>query len=1100
MRFGKITFLILSTLATVLGAEMPPGAGRVTMTSWPALSPDGQTVVFEWRDDIWSVSADGGRATRITAHPARDSYPKFSPDGKTVYFCSTRSGAQQLFSMPATGGPATQHSFHSSGGTLEAISPDGRTAILRGERDEPGFRPFRLILIDLLNESPERYLFNEKGGSSSWLPDGSAVLFCREGEQLYRKGYRGPRASSIWSYQPATGSFNQLIKEETEARSPLPWPDSKGYYYVSERDGCFNLWSRALDGGGDTQLTRFKKDGVMLPAISANGSTIIFRRGFDLWRIDPGKDSEARKLEIWQAEDLPHLDSEVRRITGTVDADFSPSGLEIVFKAEGELWVMDTVLREPNRITHTARLEDNPVFSQDGRYIYFLADDGVESQIWRISREDPDDYWWRSEAFVSEQLTFGPEPKRRFSLSPDGSRLAWVAGSGNLTIADPDGKNPTVLFECWDAPTFDWSPDGGWLAFAAQDQNFNRDIYIIPSDGSRPPFNVSRHPDFEGSPKWSPDGRHLAFTGRRLNNEMGLFCVNLRISEAGRSPRERREVEAEATMSDDPLYQDLADSQESEEEENSSPDTDPTVEDKPADLHQSERKNRLRIDFDGLPDRIVRLNTRGIEPERILWTGDSESILFQSKNSSNDTLYSIDPRPTARMDESYDARGLPIRAERDGTFYWIVDRAPARLKKGKLTRYPLETRMVRDRIAHQRLSFRLIWRTLRDRFYDPGMNGRDWDRMLAKYERTAAEAPDSRTFDRVVAMLLGELNASHLTFISEEWPRPWKNDGTEVHSTRHVGIRFGRTGPGDPLTVADVIPDSPAANCDPPIRPGDVIVRIDGRRVDGSMPEHRFMNGRMDRRIEVVVRDDEQREHTHLLQPISFEKATELAESAWVTANRRRVEDWSDGKLGYIHIARMFWNEFEQFERQIYAAGHGKSGLIIDIRDNSGGFITDHLLTVLCQPKHAVTIPRNGGPGYPQDRKVYASWHKPLVVLCNENSYSNAEIFAHAIKSLDRGKIVGVPTAGGVISAARDRILDAGTLRVPFRGWFLPDSGQDMEMNGAVPDVIVWPDPADLVAGKDKQLETAVQVLLDDVEKEVEEPFVPTYRNRGEAE
>ena len=196
----------------------------------------------------------------------------------------------------------------------------------------------------------------------------------------------------------------------------------------------------------------------------------------------------------------------------------------------------------------------------------------------------------------------------------------------------------------------------------------------------------------------------------------------------------------------------------------------------------------------------------------------------------------------------------------------------------------------------------------------------------------------------------------------------------------------------------------------------------------------------------------------------------------------------------------MFWNEFEQFERQIYAAGHGKSGLIIDIRDNSGGFITDHLLTVLCQPKHAVTIPRNGGPGYPQDRKVYASWHKPLVVLCNENSYSNAEIFAHAIKSLDRGKIVGVPTAGGVISAARDRILDAGTLRVPFRGWFLPDSGQDMEMNGAVPDVIVWPDPADLVAGKDKQLETAVQVLLDDVEKEVEEPFVPIYRNRGEAE
>ena len=1096
MRSGKVSLLILSLLAATVGAEIPPGAGRITMTSWPAVSPDGSTVVFEWRDDLWLVSSDGGRAERITAHPARDSYPKFSPDGKTIYFCSTRAGNLQLFSMPAGGGPATQHSFHSSGGFLESISPDGRTAILRGERDEPGFRPYRLILIDLHNEAPERYLFDEKGGSASWLPDGSGVLFCREGEQLYRKGYRGPRASSIWSYQVAAGTFTQWIKEETEARSPLPWPDGQGFHYVSERDGCFNLWSRAFSGGEDRQLTHFKMDGVMLPSLAANGSTIVFRRGFDLWRIDPGKDSEARKLEIWQAEDLPDLDSEVRRITGTVDADFSASGLEIVFKAEGELWVMDTVLREPNRITHTARLEDDPLFSPDGRHIYFIADDGVESQIWRISRKDPEEFWWRTEEFVSEQLTFGPEPKRRFSISPDGTRLAWVAGSGNLTVADLDAKNPKVLFECWDAPTFDWSPDGEWIAFAAQDQNFNRDIYIMPTDGSREPFNVSRHPDFEGSPRWSPDGRQLAFTGRRLNNEMGLFCVNLRISEAGRTIRDRRELEAEAAMRDDPLYQDDENS-ESDEEEASAP-AEVSVEETPR--SSDSRRNRLRIDFDGLSERIIRLNTRGIEPDRILWSGDSEAILFQSENSSNDTLYRIEPLSNARMEDIADARGLPIRAEKDGTLYWIVDRSPARLKGGRLTEWPIETRMVRDRIAHQRLSFRLIWRTLRDRFYDPGMNGRDWDRMLAKYERTAAEAPDSRTFDRVVAMLLGELNASHLTFISEEWPRPWQNEGTELHTTRHVGIRFGRTGPGDPLTVAEIIPDSPAALADPPIRPGDVIVRVNGRRIDGSMPEHRFMDGRMDRRIEIVVRDEDQVEHTHLLQPISYEKATELAESAWVTANRRRVEEWSEGKLGYIHIARMFWDEFEQFERQIYAAGHGKSGLIIDIRDNSGGFITDHLLTVLCQPKHAVTIPRNGGPGYPQDRKVYASWHKPLVVLCNENSYSNAEIFAHAVKTLGRGKLVGVPTAGGVISAARDQILDTGTLRVPFRGWFLPETGEDMEMNGAVPDVIVWPDPADLAAGKDKQLETAVQVLLKDVEEAVEHPFEPIYRSRGEAE
>ena len=191
----------------------------------------------------------------------------------------------------------------------------------------------------------------------------------------------------------------------------------------------------------------------------------------------------------------------------------------------------------------------------------------------------------------------------------------------------------------------------------------------------------------------------------------------------------------------------------------------------------------------------------------------------------------------------------------------------------------------------------------------------------------------------------------------------------------------------------------------------------------------------------------------------------------------------------------MYWNEFEQFEREIYAAGHGKEGLVIDIRDNGGGFITDHLLTVLCQPRHAVTIPRGGGPGYPQDRKVYASWHKPLVVVCNQNSFSNAEIFAHAIKTLKRGPIVGVPTAGGVISASREKILDAGTLRVPFRGWFSPEDGTDMEMNGAVPDHIVWPEPGQLVAGEDPQLQKAVEVLIKDVDTAEKENFVPKYRS-----
>ena len=200
-----------------------------------------------------------------------------------------------------------------------------------------------------------------------------------------------------------------------------------------------------------------------------------------------------------------------------------------------------------------------------------------------------------------------------------------------------------------------------------------------------------------------------------------------------------------------------------------------------------------------------------------------------------------------------------------------------------------------------------------------------------------------------------------------------------------------------------------------------------------------------------------------------------------VRHDRRRDAPLSGGRVGYLHIRGMNFPSFHRFEQELYAVGAGKDGLVIDVRDNGGGSTADHLLTALTQPVHAITVARGGKPGYPQDRMVYATWNKPIVVLCNQNSFSNAEIFSHAIKTLKRGKLVGVPTAGGVISTGGTTIMDVGYIRLPTRGWFLHEDGQDMELNGCVPDVVIWPDPADQAAGKDLQLEKAVSVLLEDV-------------------
>jgi tricorn protease len=279
--------------------------------------------------------------------------------------------------------------------------------------------------------------------------------------------------------------------------------------------------------------------------------------------------------------------------------------------------------------------------------------------------------------------------------------------------------------------------------------------------------------------------------------------------------------------------------------------------------------------------------------------------------------------------------------------------------------------------------------------------------------------------------------------------------------------------------VRDVIPKSPASRKESRVEAGEIVLKVDGKDVQPAMDVSSVLNGPMERDIVLTVQNGDKTREVPL-RPISYITARRLLYDDWIAENRKAVEKASGGTLGYLHISAMDDASFQKFQEELYHAGAGKDGLIIDVRENGGGSTTDHLLTALTQPRHALTLPRGGKvPGYPQDRMIYATWHKPVVVMCNQNSYSNAEIFSHAIKTLKRGKVVGVTTAGGVISTGAASIMDIGTLRLPFRGWYGLENGQDMELNGAKPDFIVWPQPGDQT---DRQLDKAVEVLKADVE------------------
>ena len=385
--------------------------------------------------------------------------------------------------------------------------------------------------------------------------------------------------------------------------------------------------------------------------------------------------------------------------------------------------------------------------------------------------------------------------------------------------------------------------------------------------------------------------------------------------------------------------------------------------------------------------------------------------------------------------------------------------------------------------------FDQAWRVMRDNWYDERMGNRNWDSIRRKYTDAAAQVPDLDTLATVVQLMLGEINGSHLGFYPGVSTRPDPTSGELVATgpswkpvTAYLGARFDPAHKGPGLKIRDILKGTPADRAGSRLVAGETILTIDDKPVDPSMDLTEVLNGPLDREIRLKVKSVKNEERQVAIRPISVQGIGGLLYNHWIDQNRAMVEKLSGGTLGYLHIKAMDQPSFHQFEQDLYDAGAGKDGLVIDVRENGGGSTADLLLTSLTQPVHALTVPRGGTmTGYPHDRLVFAAWRKPIIVLCNQNSFSNAEIFSHAIKTLKRGKLVGVPTAGGVVSTGGTAITDIGFLRLPFRGWYLRDNGEDMELNGAVPDVILWPQPGDMPAGKDEQLSKAIELLKADV-------------------
>lgn len=1132
---NRFLFAAALTAATAAAQAGEP----IRLANNPNLSPDGSLIAFDWNGDVWVAPSGGGVAKPLTQHPANDRLPHFSPDGKSIAFVSDRETGNQAFVVPAEGGVPKQLTHHTEGCTIADWTPDGSKLLIHATRDHNwGRSPGRFFTVSATDRSAEDIVFNDYGTAGALSPDGKQLLFVREGAQWWRKGYHGSQSGQIWLYDIASKGFRKLLDPPFGALWPQWKGDGRGFFYVNGQGGVFNLWEFDLASGENKQLTKFDES-VVFPAVSRDGSTVVFRVLFDLYRYKPGSNGPPEKIVIEHAADRSADRKDRRTLSTATHVAFSNDGLDVAFVAGGDLWVMDTELREPKLVTKTPEQESSPVFSPEGDSIYFLSDAGGATEVWRATRGDKAKHWFQNSKFTLEKVTTDGATKSDLTWSPDGSKLAFLKDRGSLWVMDPRGQNAKQLVKSFSPVGYDWSPDGKWMVASYEDTEFNRDIYLLPVDGSQPPVNVSRTPFNETNPVWSPDGKLIAFTGRNPNSqtETDIFYVWLKATDDETGSRERTLEKAldKINKARRPAGKNAEPKDGEEKKDDATPAT-----------GRGRKPVDVSIDFDRIHERVRLIAIPDSAENGLCWSGDSKKLLFGATVGGTRGTYSVEfpddltpkqvttqtfsqaralkkgnqvvglatgvpasltvgsasPRPTTPASTPTPGPGGGRRGGGGGAAATTPSASDTPASSAGVTTYRFNALQEVDLPKKYAAAFDLAWRTMRDNWYDEKLGNRDWNAVRAKYIGMAGDSPDTESFGTVVQMMLGELNGSHLGFTAtggggrgRRGPAPTpppgppgapgtpsdEPTGTWRENTVHLGVRFDPEFAGPGLKVRDVLPAGPADQRKSRIAKGEIVVSIDGTPVDRATDLSTVLNLPAGREVALRVKKPDGEERDVTLRPITYGAARQILYEKWMDDNRALVERHSNGTLGYLHVSAMSMPSFFKFEKELYAAGAGKDGLIIDVRENGGGSTADHLLTSLTQPVHAIAVPRGGEPGYPQDRKVYATWNKPIAVLCNQNSFSNAEIFSHAIKTLKRGPVVGVPTAGGVISTGGTGIMDVGFLRLPTRGWFTVNDGEDMELHGAVPDHIVWPQPGDMAKGRDAQIEKAVEVLLADV-------------------
>ena len=1069
----RLPLLTLATLALAVAASAQGGAAPRPSLAEPGISPDGSEIAFVSGGDLWTVPTRGGEARLLVSHPADERRPLYSPDGRRLAFVSTRTGGGDVYVLTFATGEVRRVTHDDGLDQLDGWSRDGKWLYFSSTgRDVAGMNDLFRVSVEggtPMQVSADRYT-NEYFAAES--PDGSRLAFAARGiasGQWWRRGSSHLDESEIWLLTPgAPGGYRQVTRRGARHVWPLWSADGRTLYYVSDRGSAQNLWAHPLEGE-PRQLTRFREGRVLWPSISRDGRAIAFERDLRLWRLDPATGAVAEvPATLRGAPAAP--ETEHRTLTGEFqELALSPDGKKVAFVVRGEVFAASAKDGgDAARVTSTPAREAQVAWAPDSRRMVYASErDGA-----------PHLYLYDFATRTERQLTRGTGKDASPTFSPDGKWIAFARNGRELRVVDvATGAERRLAAGYLDEPPFvsdrsiAWSPDGRWIAYLSGDEQSFTHAYVVPAAGGEP-RQVSFLANVYGNTlSWSPDGSYLILDTSQRTEATQVVRVDL----VPRVPRFREDQFRDLFREE--LPRNVTPPEQRRETRRDAPEPRPAAPDDSvaADSMKGARKP-ARIVFEEIRRRLSPLPV-GVDVDAQSISPDGKLLLLTATAANQQNLYiypldELSREPAvARQLTSTPGSKSDAQFSPDGKEVWY-------LEQGRIHVVPLESRQPRQLSVSAEMAvdfgreklavFREGWRWLRDHFYDPRMHGVDWEAVGAAYEPHAAGARTPDELRRVMSLMVGELNASHLGVSAP--------GGGTPPATGRLGLRFDRAEyeREGRLRVTEVVPLGPAALAG--IAPGDHLVAVDGARIDARTSLDALLERKIGRRVALTVSSGG-REREVAVRPVNQATEKGLLYRAWVEANRAYVSRVSGGKLGYVHMFDMSWNSLGQLHLDLDAEAHAHEGVVVDVRNNNGGFVNAYALDVFARRPYLDMTLRGQPTAGARTMLGQRALEAPTVLVTNQHSLSDAEDFAEGYRALGLGRVVGEPTAGWIVFTWNLQLVDGSVIRIP-RQKVATREGVNMELNPRPVDIPVTRPVGETLTGRDTQLDAAVRELL----------------------